>query len=84
MKAIVTKYLQATAHRGPRASVTYHVGKPKVFSWDFGVDPEDNHKRAAECYMYANGWGDHVGKVELIGAWLSQGKMVWLVNIPQS
>lgn len=58
MVAIVTKYLGPTNHHGARIVVKSDAGKVSrmTVSWDHALNPEDNHRAAAELYVKRNGW----------------------------
>lgn len=60
MQAIKTTYLgpSLTNTLGSRIAATAQAGR-KVYSWSHKLDPEDNHKEAANEYANALGWLDN-------------------------
>jgi len=53
--AIETKYLASTNHRGPRVKASCQAGSI-VLAWDYALNSEDNHKRAARELICKWGW----------------------------
>lgn len=54
-QAIVTKYLGPTDHRGSRVKAIADAGSITL-SWDHALNPEDNHRAAAEELARSKGW----------------------------
>ena len=54
-QAIVTKYLGPTNTRGARVKASCEAGSLTV-SWDYALNPEDNHKAAARALIRQLGW----------------------------
>jgi hypothetical protein len=63
MQIIETKYIGATNHRGSRVSAKASgCGAKVVVSWDYELNAEANHKRAAHALMEKLDWvGKYVG-----------------------
>lgn len=55
MQAIVTKYLGPTNYRGARVKATCDAGSVTL-SWDHALNPEGNHRVAANHLAFVNGW----------------------------
>ena len=56
-QAITTKYLSATNHRGERVKATAQAGSITV-SWDYELNTEANHVRAAKALSDKMGWNE--------------------------
>jgi hypothetical protein len=54
-QAITTRYLGATNHRGSRVKAYAQAGT-KTIPWDHALDPEDNHRAAAEALANDRRW----------------------------
>ena len=71
MQAIVTKFLPPTEVRGSRVKATCQA-KSLTLSWDHGLNPTGNHRRAAEALAAQLEWN---------GRWieggLPDGASVW-------
>jgi hypothetical protein len=57
MQAIHTKYLCPTNHHGARISVRAQAGRI-IVPWNYALDIEANHKRAAARFAAKLGWLD--------------------------
>lgn len=55
-QAITTKYYGPTNHRGARIKASAQAGAVWV-SWDYALNPADNHKAAALALAEKWGWG---------------------------
>lgn len=67
-KAIVTKYLGPTNHRGSRIMAKAEGGHQTIVSYDGGLTTEENHQAAAETLKTAAGWAG-----ELVGGGMPDG-----------
>lgn len=54
-QAIVTTYLCPTNHRQARIRAKAQAGS-QSYPWDFELNTEDNHRRAAEQFAAHWGW----------------------------
>lgn len=54
-QAIVTKFLGPTNFRGSRIKVKAYAGS-KTYSWDYALNVEQNHSRAAQSFAKHMGW----------------------------
>jgi hypothetical protein len=57
-QAIVTKYLGPTNHRGARIQAKAQAGR-RTYSWDHGLDVNQNHTLAAQMFAAEYGWDKH-------------------------
>jgi len=57
MQAIVTKYLGPTNSRGARVKAFCDAGGITV-PWDYALDTEGNHDRAARALIQKLGWNE--------------------------
>jgi hypothetical protein len=73
MKAIITKYLGPTNHRGSRIRVSAEDCKTITVSWSSELDSEDNHYAAAYEYACKMGWIANSERPETIGVKLIGG-----------
>lgn len=60
--SIVTKYIGATNNRGSRIRVQRGDGgnteeTRKTYTWDYALDPSENHAQAIQKYLTHMGWG---------------------------
>lgn len=56
-QAIITKYLGPTNHRGSRIKVKAYAGS-KTYAWDYSLDVNENHTKAAVTFAEELGWLD--------------------------
>ena len=54
-QAIVTKYLGPTDRRGARIKARCEAGTVTI-NWDYSLDTQENHERAAMELVYKLGW----------------------------
>lgn len=54
-QAIETKYLGPTNTKGTRIKATCNA-KSIIISWDYSLDPEENHLKAAQALLNDLGW----------------------------
>lgn len=59
MKAITTKYLGPTNHKGSRIKATEPDGKSITISWNHALNAEANHSDCARMLMDKLGWKDY-------------------------
>ncbi len=57
MKAILTKYLPASATKGARVKAYAEGVKPLTLPWSYGLDTEPAHRVAAEALVERMAWG---------------------------
>jgi hypothetical protein len=57
-QAIVTKYLGPTDHKGSRVKAYCDAGIITI-PWDDGLNPDENHLKAATCLAWKFGWLDN-------------------------
>lgn len=55
MQTIATRYCAPTNTRGTRISVSAQAGR-KMYPWNYALNAEDNHARAAAKYCIEKGW----------------------------
>lgn len=75
-QAIVTKY--STGKWGNPRMIVKATACRKVYAYDYDLDSEVNHQKAAERFAYVLGWmiGDRV----LTGGVLPNGDYVWVIS----
>ena len=58
MKAIKTKYISATNLTGSRVSATTENGGRVIVGWNYALNSDANHERAARklCEKMGDGW----------------------------
>ena len=56
MKAIRTKYLGPTDHRGSRIKADDYEGQSVTISYPYGLSGEDCHRKAADALCVKMGW----------------------------
>ena len=60
-RAIVTRYLGPTDHRGSRVvASTNGKGKRVTVPWNCGLDVDDNHDAAARALIQRLGWDERL------------------------
>lgn len=57
MQAIETKYIAPTNHKGIRIKAQC-AAKTKIYNWDYGLDVEDNHIKAAALLLAELKWNN--------------------------
>jgi hypothetical protein len=72
MKAITTKFLPATSHRGPRVTAFDANRNRIVIAWDDEFDAGENHKAAALALCRKMDW-----QMPIVGGWIKEG-MCWV------
>ena len=72
MKAIETRYLGPTDHRGSRIVASDSDGNRVTIGYKSELDSDQNHKAAAVALCDKMGW-----KGDLAGGWVKRG-MVWV------
>ena len=74
MQAITTKFLPPTNVRGSRVKATAQAGSV-ILNWDHALNPDGNHRAAAEAFARKFGWHG-----EWIAGGLYNGDMIWVLN----
>jgi len=74
MQAITTKFLPPTNVRGSRVKATAQAGSVTLH-WDHALNPDGNHRAAAEAFARKFGWHG-----EWIPGQLHNGDTVWVSN----
>ena len=72
MQLILTRYLGPTNRHGSRIVASCEARR-RIFTWDYSLDVEPNHRKAAERLCAELGWGSIVG-----GGSLPTGGYAWL------
>ncbi len=62
LQAIVTKYLGPTNTKGSRIKVKAYAGS-KTYDWNYELDVNENHTKAAEQFAKELGWLDRGAKL---------------------
>lgn len=64
-QSIATKYIGPTNHKGSRVKATSSSGLSITIHWNYALDTDDNHKRAAVALCGKLGWS---GRLAVGGA----------------
>jgi hypothetical protein len=72
MQAIQTRFVPASNRNGSRVSARADAGRI-IVEWDHALNPEGNHRAAAEALAARFGW-----KGRLIGGGLHDGSFAWV------
>lgn len=78
MQAIQTKFFGPTNVSGSRYKATASAGSV-ILHADHALNPEQNHKAAAEALVAKFHWNEHKGYEGLIGGCLADGSYVWVL-----
>ena len=66
LQAIVTKYHGPTNYKGSRISARAEAGRV-VLAYDYALNPDENHKAAAQALAARYGWTEANGYPALAG-----------------
>ena len=66
LQAIVTKYHGPTNYKGSRISARAEAGRV-VLAYDHALNPDENHKAAAQALAERLGWKEAIGYPALAG-----------------
>ena len=76
MIAIETKFLGPTTYRGSRIKAYAANGQQSTVNWDYSINGDQNHERAANALLVELGLADSYA---LVGGHTSKG-MTWIIT----